>query len=124
LVGGSVIVVESDRICALDPATGKIRWQRRCSTEDMGILPAEKDTLVLVRLKKPSAEPKSILHQGRYLRWISAKDGRVARELRIDGDPVIYDVWKLFSDGKRFFGLSNVKAGQSRSKVFQIDITG
>ncbi len=124
LVAGSAIVVESDRICALDPATGKIRWQRRCSTEDMGILPAGKDTLVLVRLKNPSVEPKDIPHQGRYLRWISAKDGRVVRELRIDGDPAIYDVSKIFSDGKRIFGLSNFRAGQPRSKVFQIDIAG
>ncbi|MBL7134301.1 MAG: PQQ-binding-like beta-propeller repeat protein, partial [Phycisphaerae bacterium] len=98
LVAGSVILVESDRICALDPASGKIRWQRRCSTGDIGILPAEKDTLVLLALKKQSPERKSTPFEGRYIRWISAKDGRVVKELRIDGDPAIYGVWKVFSD--------------------------
>ncbi len=124
LVGDSVIVAEADRICALDATSGKIRWQRRCSTKDTGILPAEKDTVVLVGLAKQSSGHKGTSLRGRYIRWISAKDGRVVKELRIDGDPAIYDVWKLFSDGKRFFGVSNLGAGNSKGKVFQIDIAG
>jgi len=124
---GSIIVAESERICALDPATGKLWWQHHCSTDDVGILPAESDSLLLVRLNKPSSGPKKPLTSPgvRYLRWISARDGRTVKDLQVQGDATIYGVWKLFSDGKRVFGLSNIEPNKSsQGKVFMVEIRG
>ena len=121
LVGGRAIVLEADRICALDPATGKVLWQHLGSIEKTAVLPGDKGTLVLVRLDKPGGAAG----ERREIRWLSAKSGDTHKVLRIDGDPAIYDVSTLFSDGKRIFGLSNFNAGgTSKGKIFMIEIPG
>ena len=123
LAAGSAIVVQANRICALDPATGKIRWHRRSTAEGTGLLLAQKDTLMLVRLKQPAGGSKDTSIEGRYVRWISATSGRTVREIPIYADPATYGVSQIFSDGKRVFGLSNFDGRKSsKGKIFMIEI--
>ena len=133
LHAGSVIVVESDMICALDPDTGKLRWQqRRRSGKHATVLPAGKDTLVSVYLDKPlSATERKTSSKGtnvrtvrRYVRWISAKDGRRVKEIPINGESSLYNVLQISSDGKRIFGLTTAEADRKQTlpKIFMVEI--
>jgi len=122
LVAGNAIVVEPDRICALDPETGKIRWQRRHSGNDAAVMPADDGTLLVVSLIRPRGGPKDTSTENRYVRWISAANGRTMLEIPVIGDGGIYGVSRLLSDGKRIFGLSNGQSNRSNaSKVFMIE---
>jgi len=131
LHGGSVIVLESDMICALDPATGKLRWQRRHSGRQAALLPAAKDTLVSVHLDKPLSETErkaakdNVRQVRRYVRWISSKDGRTVKEIPIEGESATYDVLQMSSDGARIFGLANFDVNRKQHhspKVFMVEI--
>jgi len=123
LVGGSAVVVDSERITALDPATGKIRWQLRHTAEGAAILPAGQDTLVMVRLRKP-ANSRDTSAEGRFVRWISAASGRTVRQAPLHGENTLYGVCQLFTDGKRIFGLSNFDGRRSaKAKLFMIEPT-
>ncbi|MDP6544695.1 MAG: PQQ-binding-like beta-propeller repeat protein [Phycisphaerae bacterium] len=129
LHGGSVIVIESDMICALDPDTGKLRWQRRRSSRQAAMLPAAKDTLVSVYLDKPlsaterKTDKGNARHVRRYVRWISCKDGSVLKELPIEGELSAYNVLQVSSDGKRIFGLATADADRKQQpKIFMIEI--
>jgi hypothetical protein len=131
LHGGSVIVLESDMICALDPATGKLRWQRRHSGQQAALLPAAKDTLVSVHLDKPLSETErkaakdNVRQVRRYVRWISSKDGSTVKEIPIEGESVAYDVIQMYSDGTRIFGLANFDVNRKQHhspKVFMVEI--
>jgi len=132
LHANSVIVVESGMICALDPDTGKLRWQQRRSEAHTAVLPAAKDTLVSVYLDKPlsttelktSAKGSKTRNVRRYVRWISAKDGRTIKELPIEGEPSLYNVLQISSDGKRIFGLATAGIDRRNKlpKIFMLEI--
>ncbi len=123
-VAGNVIVVEPDRICALDPETGKIRWQRRHSRNDAAVMPADDGALLVVRLVRPRGGNTDTSAANRYVRWMSAANGRTILEIPVIGDGEIYGVSRLLSDGKRIFGLSNDESSRSNSfKVFMIEIS-
>jgi hypothetical protein len=117
LVAGSVIVAEADRIRALDPATGKTRWQRRCATTHADLLPAQKDTLALVRLDKPDAPTPDGQAPMRCIQWLSGKDGSILREAPL-AEPALYHVVRLFTDGRRIFGLANPQPNRPPAKLF------
>ena len=121
---GSLIISETDRIVALDPDTGKIRWTTRNPGRFASVVPAAKDTLLSVCLTKPATSAEtadSAPFKGRSVRWISAKTGRVVKEIPIEGDSSIYHALQITSDGKRIFGLSNYEPGKL-PKVFVIDL--
>ena len=131
LHGGSVIVLESDMMCALDPVTGKLRWQRRHSGRQAALLPAAKDTLVTVHLDKPLSETErkaakdNVRQVRRYVRWISSKDGSTVKEIPIEGESATYDVLQMSSDGARIFGLANFDLNRKQHhspKVFMVEI--
>ena len=131
LHGGSVIVVQSDMICALDPDTGKLRWQRRHSGRQAAVLPAAKDTLVSVHLDKTLSETErkaakdNVRQVRRCVRWISSKDGRTVKEIPIEGELSTYDVLQMFSDGTRIFGLANFVLDRKQHyvpKIFMVEI--
>jgi len=124
LVGGIAIVTEPEGIVALDADTGKVRWRYGCSPEMLGILAAEKDTIMLVSLKKPvSGGPTPLL--GRHVRWLSPADGRVIRQVPIEGETDVFGVGGLFSDGKRLFGVSGIDPQKERRAfLFEVEISG
>lgn len=125
LVGDSVILAESDTIAALDPASGTVRWQRRCETAGVGILPAAEDTLLLVRLRQQSSRRKDTPLQGRDIRWLAARDGRTVKELSIEGDVEIHTVSHLSGDGERLYGVADLSARKSGpGKVFLVELGG
>ena len=121
-VGSNVIVIAADRIRGLDCATGEVRWTHHLQAGgEVRALPAAEDTVALVRLEK--GQNKRYPSSGRYVRWISARDGRTVRQLPIEGDSTLHDVLTLFGDTRRIFGLSNFvhyKPGQG--KIFMIEI--
>ena len=123
VVGDSVIVAESDAIRALDAATGKIRWHRRCETEGVGILPAAGETVLVVRLRPQRSRRKDAPPEGRTVRWLSARDGQTVRELVIQGDREIHGVSVVSGDGKRLFGVSDLQSRKSDGgKIFVIEL--
>ena len=123
LHGGSVIVSEPDRTCALDADTGKLRWQQRYSGRQAAVLPAGGDTLVSVHLDKPPGQPKKGALIGRYVRWISCKDGRTVKEIPVEGETSLHDVLQISGDGKLIFGLAgHTAAKQGLPGVFTIEI--
>jgi outer membrane protein assembly factor BamB len=117
---GNLIVIESDRICALDPDTGKLRWQRRHSSKQAAVLPGATDTLAIVHLPKRESSKKAAYQ---YIRWISSKDGHTVKELPIAGGSSLSDALLLSSDGKRIFGMTNYEPRQHHvPKIFMIEI--
>lgn len=122
-VGGNVVAVESGRLRGLDAATGKIRWTH-VLTDPAGearVLPGANETLALVRLAKDPS--KRLGSAGRYVRWISAVDGKTVKEIQIEGDSSLHDVQTLFADSTRIFGLSNfVQYRPGQGKIFMIEI--
>jgi len=117
LVADRVIVAEADRIRALDPATGKTQWQRRCPTTHAGLLPAQKDSIAIVRLDQPDARAPNGQSPVRCIQWISARDGSILRQADLD-EPSLYHVVRLFTDGRRIFGLSNPQPRPPLAKLF------
>ena len=117
--GGGVIVAEAALVRALDPATGKTLWRRPSAAGVRGVLPAENGTVACVLLERPDPRrgPAGPLFRG--LRWLSAKDGRVVREVKL-ATPSLYGAAALFTDGVRIFGLSNVEAKRAAGRLFVI----
>jgi len=122
---GSVIVVESDTICALDPDTGKVRWRQSHQHDLAAVIPAEKDSLVSVYLAKPSksgyTKGPHLPFGGRLVRWISARDGSTLKEIPIEGDSGTYHTLQITSDGKRIFGLAAFEQNKL-PRIFSIDL--
>ncbi|MDP7288049.1 MAG: PQQ-binding-like beta-propeller repeat protein, partial [Phycisphaerae bacterium] len=122
---GNLIVVESDRICALDPDTGKLRWSRTHVESLASVCPGAKDTLVSVYMAKPSKskteKDKSLPFGGRFVRWISAKNGDTVKEIPIEGAESAYHPVQITGDGKRIFGLSNYERSQL-PRMFMLNI--
>jgi len=123
LHGRNAIVSEPDRIFALDADTGKLRWQRRRTGPATAMLPAGGDTLVSVRLDKPAGQPADGVLPGRYVRWISCKDGRTVKEIPVEGETSLHGVVHISSDGKRIFGLAgHTAAKHGLPGVFAIEM--
>ncbi len=122
---GALVVAESDRIFALDPDTGKLRWRRKHGSDTAAATLAQKETLISVYLAKPAKPRKSnskpVGFGGRFVRWISAKDGRTLKEIPIEGAASTYNATQIVSDGKRIFGLSNYEQNKL-PKLFVLDI--
>ncbi|MDP6634498.1 MAG: PQQ-binding-like beta-propeller repeat protein [Phycisphaerae bacterium] len=124
LHAGGLIVVESNRICALDPDTGKVRWRRKHTAGLAAVLSAAKDTLIsvhMIKAGKPTGKNRQTPSSGRFVQWISAKDGRTVKEIPIEGDQSIHHAMQITSDGKHVFGLSNYEPNKL-PKVFMIEL--
>ena len=115
---GGVVIAEAAAIRALDPATGKTLWRQPGAAGIHGVLAAEGDTVACVLLDTP--DPRRTGPPGfRGIRWRSAKDGRVAREIAFAPGP-LHGVAALFTDGKRIFGLAGVDAKRASGRLFAI----
>jgi len=118
----SLIVAESDRILGVNPDTGKVKWRSKITDTMTVATTAGKDSLLTVGLAKPkTGQHGTAPHNGRFLRWISARNGDVVKEIPVHGDESLYGAIQIASDGKRVFGLSNYEQNKL-PKIFMIDI--
>jgi hypothetical protein len=74
-----------------------------------------------VRLEKKDRPHEHSPAGGRRIRWLAAKDGLVLGEFRLEETGGIFELERLFSDGRRVYGLASVHPARHNAKVFVME---
>ncbi len=122
--GETVVAVSGNRVIGLDAATGRALWRDEEIIHPGGVLLAEKDSVLCIRLDEIKGKRRN-RDDRRELRWVSAKDGRLLS--RIDAaDPKhnesIHDIRRCWATPREIVGLATGDTRKRRARLVRIRV--
>jgi outer membrane protein assembly factor BamB len=128
---GDVLVISTVRhVEGLDIKTGKPLWQTPVGGDYDAVLPADGgpergDAVVTLTLDRVQDNDYDQSGAVRRMRWLSAKDGSVIREVPVYEEAAdVFNAEKMLTDGRLIFAMTNVPvSGEGAAKLALLEPT-
>ncbi|MBI5723927.1 MAG: PQQ-binding-like beta-propeller repeat protein [Planctomycetes bacterium] len=120
LFGKKLVVATAEEIIALDIRSGQCDWRQELPVYDSAVIPAEGDSLMLVKLRHGPGNLTNILERN-YVAWISVSDGKTLKLVKLP-DGQVSNAINLYVYKKAVYGLCHGASRESRDNRFQGNI--